>query len=176
MTSPSMIPPAPGGPTFPDPHHDGDLIIAPARLRDIHAVGRIQRRAFKPRLAYGFGTLLMLWALPSVQFLVARREAEVLGCALGDRHQGQARVVNLAVDPIARRQGIGRALLAALEEALPDGNAVLMVEEQNAAARALYAASGYAEVRLARDYYGHGQHGVWMEKRRTGLPAAVVRV
>lgn len=176
MTSPGMIPPAPDDSTFPDPHHEGDVIVAPARLRDIRAVGRIQRRAFKPRLAYSSGTLLMLWALPSVQFLVARRETEVLGCALGDRHQGQARVVNLAVDPIARRQGIGRALLAALEEVLPDGDAVLMVEEQNAAARALYAASGYAEIRLARDYYGRGQHGVWMEKRRTGQAAPVVRV
>ncbi|MGI8644474.1 MAG: GNAT family N-acetyltransferase [Thermomicrobiales bacterium] len=153
-----------------------ELVIAPARLPDLWPVGRIQRRAFKPRLAYGFGTLLMLWMLPGVQFLVARRAGTVVGCVLGDRHQGQARVVNLAVDPILRRHGIGRALLAALESAIPEGNAVLMVEQENAAARALYTASGYAEVRQAWDYYGRGRHGVWMEKRRTGEPSPVVRV
>lgn len=153
-----------------------DIAIFPARLRDIWTVGRIQRRAFKPRLAYGFGTLLMLWMLPGVQFLVARRDGAIVGCVLGDRHQGQARVVNLAVDPAARRLGIGRSLLTALEAAIPEGNAVLMVEEENTTARALYAASGYVEIRQAHDYYGRGRHGVWMEKRRTGEPTAVVRV
>ena len=152
-----------------------EITIAPARLSDLWAVGRIQRRAFKPRLAYGFGTLLMLWLLPGVWFLVARRDGQIAGCVLGDRHQGQARIVNLAVDPANRRQGIGRALLAALEAAIPAGNAVLMVEQENTAALALYAASGYAEVRQAHDYYGRGRHGVWMEKRRTGRPTPVVR-
>ncbi len=152
------------------------VAIRPARFRDLWAVERIQRSAFKPRLAYGLGTLLMLWLLPGVQFLVAGREGKIAGCVLGDRHQGQARIVNLAVDPDARRQGIGKLLLAALEAAIPEGNAVLMVEQDNMAARALYAASGYAEIRQAWDYYGRGRHGVWMEKRRMGEPSPVVRV
>lgn len=161
-----------------EPHDDAEqpVAIRPARLRDLWAVERIQRRAFKPRLAYGLGTLVMLWILPGVRFLVAPRDGTVVGCVLGDRHQGQARVVNLAVEPNAQRQGIGKLLLAALEAALPDGNAVLMVEQDNTAARALYASNGYAEIRQAWDYYGRGRHGVWMEKRRTGEPSPVLRV
>jgi ribosomal-protein-alanine N-acetyltransferase len=176
MPSPRATPDQPAEPASPSLHRHGEITIVPARLRDILTVARLQRRAFKPPLAYGLGTLLMLWMLPDVQFLVARRGSALLGCALGDRHHGQARVVNIAVDPSARRQGIGRALLAALEATIPQGNVVLMVEEQNSAARVLYVASGYAEIRLSRNYYGRNQHGIWMEKRRTGHPTSVVRM
>jgi ribosomal-protein-alanine N-acetyltransferase len=141
--------------------------IGPVRFRDLRAVARLQRRAFQPRLAYGPLTLLLLWALPNVRFLVARRVDRVVGCAIGDRHDGQSRVINLAVAPDARRKGIGAALLDALESALPGGDLLLMVEEENLPARALYERAGYAQVGVARDYYGRGRHGMWMQKRRT---------
>jgi [ribosomal protein S18]-alanine N-acetyltransferase len=153
------------------------LEIGPVHLRDLRAVARLQRRAFRPRLAYGFLTLLLLWALPHVRFLVARHEKDgrIVGCAIGDRQDGQARVINLAVDPAARRQGIGRLLLLALEGALDRGDLLLMVEEENLPARALYEAAGYAQVGVARDYYGRGQHGLWMQKKRPGGGGGVRR-
>jgi len=129
-------------------------------------VARLQRRAFPRRLAYGLGALALLWALPSATFLVARRDGQIIGCGIGDIHVDQGRVINLAVAPDARRQGVGRALLRALEDAFPTGSVVLVVEEDNAAARALYASSGYGHHRHSRDYYGRGRHGVWMEKVR----------
>ena len=147
-------------------HLHGPLEIGPVRVRELRAVARLQRRAFSRRLAYGLGALCLLWALPSVTFLVARREGEVVGCGIGDIHVNQGRVINLATHPDARRQGVGRALLRALEDAFPAGSVVLVVEEDNAAARALYASSGYAHHRHSRDYYGRGRHGVWMEKVR----------
>jgi len=146
--------------------------IGPARWTDLPAVARLQRRAFRPGLAYRPATLALLRVWPGVRFLVARRGGQVVGCAIGDRHDGEARVVNLAVAPEARRQGIGRALLAALEAALPGGDVLLMVEADNPAARALYAASGYAPAGDAANYYGRGRHGVWMRKKRpTGRDA-----
>jgi ribosomal-protein-alanine N-acetyltransferase len=149
---------------------DAVLEIGPVRIRELRAVARLQRRAFRPRLAYGLLTLLLLWALPHVRFLVARREGDgwIAGCAIGDRQDGQARVINLAVDPDARRQGIGRMLLLALEGALNRADLLLMVEEDNLPARALYEDAGYAQVGVARDYYGRGQHGLWMQKKRPG--------
>ncbi|MEJ7762377.1 MAG: GNAT family N-acetyltransferase [Thermomicrobiales bacterium] len=153
----------PDGAAGPIPGH---LEIGPVRFRELRAVGRLQRRAFSPRLAYGLGTLVLLWALPSVTFLVARRGGLVVGCGIGDIHVNQGRVINLATDPDARRQGVARALLRALEDAFPTGSVVLVVEEDNAPARALYASSGYAHHRHSRDYYGRGRHGVWMEKVR----------
>lgn len=154
----------------------GAVRVEPARWRDLRAVARLQRRAFRPALAYSLSTLALLWLLPHVRFLVARRDDQVVGCAIGDRQEGHARVVNLAVDPAARRQGIGAALLRRLEAALPRGNVLLMVEEDNAAAQALYRREGYGPVGQARDYYGRGRHGLWMQKQRTAHAGPKVRV
>ncbi len=140
--------------------------VGPVRWREVAAVARLQRRAFPPRLAYGAGTLVLLRLLPHVRFLVARRGGVVVGCAIGDRHEGHARVINLAVDPSARRAGIGTALLRALEAALPGGDVLLMVEADNAGAQALYRGDGYRPVGDAPDYYGRGRLGIWMRKTR----------
>ena len=154
----------------------GAVHIEPVRFRDLRAVARLQRRAFRPALAYSPATLVLLWLLPHVRFLVARRDGRVVGCAIGDRQGGDARVINLAVDLDARRRGIGTALLRELEAALPSGTVLLMVEAENAAAQALYRREGYGPVGHAKDYYGRGRHGVWMQKQRTGQAAATLRV
>ena len=149
--------------------------VGPARWGELPAVARLQRRAFRPALAYGLVTLAVLQALPRVRFLVARSAGEVVGCAIGDPHEGQARVVNLAVHPDARRRGVGTALLRALEAALPRGDVILMVEANNEGAQALYLREGYRQVGTAADYYGRGRAGIWMQKQRgtaEGRPAA----
>lgn len=140
--------------------------ISPVRLRDLSKVARLQHRAFRAHLAYGLTTLIVLWVLPHVRFLVARDGERVIGCAIGDRQGGQARVINICVDPTAQRQGIGSRLLRELEAGLSEGNIVLMVEEANAAAQALYRKEGYKSVGTSKDYYGRGQDGLWMQKQR----------
>lgn len=151
-------------------------VITSARLRELAAVGRLQRRAFRPPLAYGLATLVILWLRPQVQFLIARDGERIVGCAIGDRQGGQSRVINLCVDPIARRQGIGTRLLRELEAVLPRGDVVLMVEESNATAQALYRKEGYKSVGTSRDYYGRGEDGIWMQKQRTAGGAPTIRV
>ena len=142
------------------------VAIAHARLRDLPAIARVQRRAFPPRLAYTLGTLAVLWALPWVRLLAARRDATIVGCVIGDRVLDGGRVINLAVDPAAQRQGIGGALLLAIERALPAGDMTLMVQSGNAAARSLYRRVGYEDEADLPDYYGPGRPGVRMRKRR----------
>ena len=153
--------------------------VGPVRWRELPAVARLQRRAFRPRLAYGLPTLVVLRAVPDVRFLVARLPGDhgrVVGCAIGDRHDGNARVINLAVDPDARRRGVGSTLLRELEAALPWGNLLLMVEADNAAAQALYRREGYHPVGNAADYYGRGRPGIWMQKPRTAAASPKLRV
>jgi len=145
------------------------VMVAPVRFGDLRGVARLQRRAFRPRLAYTLTTLVVLWLLPQVRFVVARDAGRLVGCAIGDRQDNHSRVVSIAVEPDARRRGVATALLRALEAALPDGNMILMVEADNLAARALYEREGYARVGDARDYYGRGLDGIWMQKRRTTL-------
>jgi [ribosomal protein S18]-alanine N-acetyltransferase len=91
----------------------------------------------------------------------------VIGCAIGDLNGGQSRVVNICVDPSARRRGVGASLLRQLERALPHGDVVLMTETDNRAARALYKKEGYKEVGVSQNYYGRGKDGVWMQKIRS---------
>ena len=143
------------------------ITITHARFRDLSQVRALQLRAFPAKLAYGMPTLLLLWAMPGAVFLLAKRENALLGCAIGDRSGDVSRVVNLAVDPDVRRQGIGRLLLHELERSLPTGDMILMVQEENDAAQALYEHTGYRHVGVSRNYYGKGKNGLWMRKVRT---------
>jgi len=157
-----------GTPADPQPFAEPSTVrIAPVRFRELWQVRNLQRRSFRRGLAYSISTLLLLRLLPNVRFLVARHGDRVLGCAIGDRSGGQSRVINLAVDPDARRRGLGEQLLRALETALPQGDMILMVQQENTGARHLYEKAGYHSVGVGRNYYGRGQDGIWMRKQRT---------
>ena len=157
------------------------VVIRPAAFGDLWGVSRLQKRAFRPPLAYGLAAIVMLWLLPHVQFLIAKEGetppgggrwpagpegGRIVGCAIGDRQGDQSRVINICVDPDARRRGIGTELLAQIEQHLPHGDIILMVEETNADARRLYQRAGFTAVGTGRDYYGRGLHGIWMQKKR----------
>ena len=150
--------------------------IGGVRIAELREVSALQKRAFKPRLAYGSATLLLLWSLPHVRFLVARENGRIVGCAIGDRNGGQARVINICVDPAAQRRGIGARLLRALEAAIPRGNIVLMVEAENATAKALYRREGFKEVGVSCNYYGRNLNGIWMQKIRDSSSPPRIRI
>lgn len=150
--------------------------IGGVRFLELREVAALQKRAFKPRLAYGYTTLLLLWSLPYVRFLVARQGGRIAGCAIGDRNGGQARVINICVDPAFQRRGIGAQLLRALDAAIPQGDIVLMVEAENETAKSLYRREGFKEVGVSRNYYGRGLDGIWMQKVRDGSSSAKIRI
>ena len=164
-----------GQPTPFSPPHDpeqddthANVRIEPVVWGDLRAVADIQKRSFPSRLAYGWCALVTLRFWPGVLFLVAKDPAsgDVVGCCIGDRSRGAARVMNLAIHPDWRRQGVGRALLRALGEAIPDGDVTLMVQEHNRGAQALYVAEGFIRSGTVSNYYGKGQHGISMRKPR----------
>lgn len=146
--------------------------VGRVRLRDLRAIAAIQRRSFRPGLAYGMSALFILRFFPQTVFLVARDTAsrEVIGCGIADRYRGDLRIMNLAVDPPQQRRGVGSALLERLERLSPAGNCVLMVEEWNTGAQALYERRGYVRSGFAREYYGRNRHGIWMKKIRAPAP------
>lgn len=161
-------------PTEQFPARAPKVIIEPARWSDIGAVVEIQQASFRPGLAYGRFALATLKLTPGVQFLVARTpDRPVAGCIIGDIHRGDARVMNIAVHPAARRQGIGTRLLLALENTFPIGDVVLMAEEPNRGAQALYERAGFERTGRAANYYGRGHHGIWMRKRRGSAPTTI---
>jgi ribosomal-protein-alanine N-acetyltransferase len=150
--------------------------VGRVRFTELRDVAALQKRAFKPRLAYGLATLLLLWSLPHVRFLVARENRRIVGCAIGDRNGGQARVINICVDPSAQRRGIGTRLLRSLDAAIPQGDLLLMVEAENDTAKALYRREGFKEVGVSRNYYGRNLDGIWMQKTRDGSSPARIRI
>ena len=147
------------------------ITIGNVRFRDIGPLVAIQRASFRPGLAYSRGALYTLWLLPAVTFLVARDPGgEAIGCIIGDRHLGGVRIMNLAVHPRWRRRGVATALLRAIAERLPEGDIVLMVEEHNEGAQALYAREGFVRTGFSHDYYGRGRHGIQMTLHRDPPP------
>nr|WP_299847664.1 GNAT family N-acetyltransferase [uncultured Roseovarius sp.] len=85
-------------------------------------------------------------------FTVGDARAFALGRVIAD----EVELLTLATDPDLRRQGLGRACLRAYETAAGAQGAnmsFLEVARDNAAARALYLAEGYAEVACRACYY-----------------------
>jgi len=158
----------------PDPT-ELPVIIQPARFQDIRMVGTIQREAFRPGLAYSRFALVVLWALPIATFLVARDAGtgDVVGNIICDLHQGNVRVVNVAVAKRVRRGGIGSQLLREVDQRFPDGDIVLAVEQENLAAQRLYEHEGFLRIAITRDYYGINHHGYTMKKIRRNRPASI---
>lgn len=80
----------------------------------------------------------------------------LLAFALGRVTLDEAELLTLAVDPDARRKGLGRAVLSAFETQASDRGATrafLEVADTNQPARALYAASGWAMTGARPNYY-----------------------
>jgi len=78
------------------------------------------------------------------------------GFAIGRAIAGEAELITIAVAPEARRQGAGRALLAAFlteARARAADMAFLEVAADNAPAIGLYRATGWAETGRRRGYY-----------------------
>ena len=89
-----------------------------------------------------------------------------VGFAVLQRSSLALAVSKLVVVPAQRRQGVGRALLAAAVAAARHGRAqvcTLHVDERNDAARALYSAAGFGVTARREDYYRVGRSALVME-------------
>ena len=88
--------------------------------------------------------------------LAARREGRVVGFAIMQYGDEAAHLNLLAVEPNEQRRGLGRKLVAWLEDtARVAGTFVIRLEVRasNRAALAFYAALGYRETARVRGYY-----------------------
>lgn len=140
----------------------------PAVLAAIHAAAFTRP---PPWSAAAIGGVL---ASPGA-FLCAMPEGFLIGRALA----GEAEMLTLAVRPGARRQGIGRHLVAEflrIAGACGTETAFLEVAADNPAAIALYRGSGFAETGRRRGYYrGDGAPAVdalILSRVLTGFPPA----
>lgn len=146
--------------------------IRPARQADIAALGRIERACFAdPWTERSLGE-----AIRSGQgiSLVAVDGEEVAGYLLATHAGGSGEILNLAVAPGGRRQGVGRALLDRALEHLAGAEAqqvFLEVRESNGAALALYQGRGFRIVGTRRGYYRLPEEDALVLRLDLGLSA-----
>ena len=136
-----------------------DLDALIALERDCFASDRLSRRSFRHMLTQAHADLLVN----------AGDDGSLLGYALLLHHRGTqlGRLYSIAVHPAARGQGIGRALLRAVEEiAIERGCSSIRLEvgTENHGAIAMYREEGFQEIGRYFDYYEDHGDALRMEK------------
>lgn len=134
------------------------MILRPVGLEACFILADLHDRAFpRPWNAIEFEDLLKSPGVFAVLGEAGEPTVEK-GFILCRSIAGEAEILTIAVDPAARRRGWGAALveMAAGIATETGSNAMFLeVAADNAAAIALYAATGFARVGLRKGYYPH---------------------
>ncbi|MCA1690036.1 MAG: ribosomal protein S18-alanine N-acetyltransferase, partial [Actinobacteria bacterium] len=130
-----------------------DVEIRPFVYADLPQVIGIERRAFPT--PWSLAMFVLELSKPSGLCLVATRSQRIVGYTVCSRYDTVWHVMNVAVDPDLRRQGIARALLSELYDRVgdPEAQFTLEVRRSNRAAIELYERDGFRTAGLRRRYY-----------------------
>jgi ribosomal-protein-alanine N-acetyltransferase len=147
---------------------------------DLPAVAAIERRAFPT--PWSIAMFVLELSKPTSLCLAAARGGQLVGYTVCSRYDTVWHVMNIAVAPEARRQGIASALLRELYARAGDDRAqfTLEVRRSNQAALDLYHRDGFRVAGLRRRYYqDNGEDALIMwrtpatrEGRLDDVPAA----
>lgn len=137
----------------------GLIVLRRAVEGDAGAMQQIEQASFSD--PWSRASLASCIASPMLVVTIAERGGgasapDVAGYAIAGRAADEVELLNLAVAPAARGQGIGRTLVeTVLTDATQWGAAAVFLEVRasNEAARRLYDSVGFAEVGRRRGYY-----------------------
>lgn len=129
--------------------------IRPAQLADVPELAQLEPRCFSdPWSAAGFREML---GAPYIVGLIAEGKArKIAGYLVARVIEAEGEILNLAVEPEKRRQGIGALLLeAALDRLKRQGVEAVFLEVRvsNRAAINLYLAKGFRPIGQRHGYY-----------------------
>ena len=144
-------------------------LLTPARLSDAKRLAGMSQEWVEAGLRPSWGPLRIAWHIRDAESIVltARVCGAPEGFAIMRYAEESAHLNLLAVTPAWRRHGIGRSLIAWLEEtALTAGAFAVSLELRagNASARAFYAALGYHEHAEVPGYYQGLENAVRMTR------------
>jgi [ribosomal protein S18]-alanine N-acetyltransferase len=146
------------------------LSFSTMRPEDLDAVMEIERQSFpEPWTA---GLFLHELKVPFSKTVLARTVngsnplvGYVCRWLVGD----EVHILNLAVHPQWRKQGIGRSLVELVVRDADEhgaGTVTLEVRRENVGAIALYQSFGFTERGVRRNYYGRGADAIIMSRTR----------
>ena len=141
--------------------------LRPMSVNDIAQVAELERRGFEggvhePWSAHLFEEEL---AQPGRVWWIAHDCGTIVGFAGGLLAGDRLEIMDIAVEPDRRREGIAKRLMARLAN---DGHTLgateitLEVHEDNEPARRLYESMGFSRMGCRKDYYGQGNHALIM--------------
>jgi ribosomal-protein-alanine N-acetyltransferase len=135
---------------------DVSWTIRSAARRDVAATAALERRCFSD--PWSEAAISETFAAPGMLNLVAERGEGVQGYVIARAIAGESEILNLAVAPEVRGQGLGGRLLDAMLARLRQTavrEVFLEVRQGNAAARGLYRSRRFEEVGRRGRYYRH---------------------
>jgi ribosomal-protein-alanine N-acetyltransferase len=120
---------------------------------DLPNVMAIERRTFGT--PWSLAMFVLEVSKPSGIHLAAMVDERIRGYVICSRYDTVWHVMNVAVDPDARRMGVATSLLEGLLERIdePEPRLTLEVRQSNAPAIALYERLGFRAAGLRRRYY-----------------------
>jgi [ribosomal protein S18]-alanine N-acetyltransferase len=148
----------------------GPLEIRRLTYADLPQIIAIERRAFPT--PWSLAMFVLELSKPAGVCLTALRDGEMLGYLICSRYDTVWHIMNVAVDPIRRREGIATAMIADLLRRIDGHNArfTLEVRESNTGAIALYMRFGFRAAGRRRRYYqDNGEDAVVMWRTQSTL-------
>jgi ribosomal-protein-alanine N-acetyltransferase len=134
-------------------HPQGELEIRRLSYADLPQVIAIERRSFPT--PWSLAMFVLELSKPSGICLAATRGGELVGYLVCSRYDRVWHLMNVAIDPGERRQGLATALIGELLDRVGDDRAqfTLEVRQSNDGAIALYRRFGFRSAGLRRRYY-----------------------
>lgn len=108
-----------------------------------------------------------VYALPIAHGVVVEEDGKVIGYAIATFLFEDGEILNVAVSPNYRRQGLAKRLLSWLEERAESLNVerlFLEVRVSNDSAKALYVGYGFEKISVRKKYYENGEDALVMQK------------
>lgn len=146
-----------------------DLQLRKLSYTDLPRVIAIERRCFP--MPWSLSMFVLELSKPSGICLAAVDGTHMLGYVICARYDEAYHLMNIAVEPNHRRQGVAKGLLdALLDRGGRDANYTLEVRLSNAPAIALYESYDFRGVGTRRRYYADNGEDAIIMWRAEGTP------
>jgi len=132
------------------------ITVLPVKAAPLASALAVMHAACFPEDPWDSDALARIIGLSGTFGCLAWRDEDPVGFVLARDLGGEVEILSLGVVPALRRQGFGRALLAAVAAEAGrrrSRSLVLEVAAENAPARRLYAGFGFGQVGLRPRYY-----------------------